>query len=81
MTDKKTEVLSDNPNTPTPEPRQTQSARDRQYRAGLRKGEPDWSRACATCGMEPTVFTEENDCHPMCGPCFFGEAETINGNW
>jgi ribosomal protein S14 len=32
---------------------------------------------CESCGME-TVLVEEVD---LCGPCCFGEADTINGNW
>lgn len=32
---------------------------------------------CESCGMK-TVLVEEVG---MCGPCTFGEADTINGNW
>lgn len=32
---------------------------------------------CEGCGME-TVLVEEVG---LCGPCCFGEAETLNGNW
>jgi ribosomal protein S14 len=32
---------------------------------------------CECCGME-TVLVEEVG---LCGPCCFGEADTINGNW
>lgn len=32
---------------------------------------------CDSCGMD-TVLVAEVD---LCGPCCFGEAETINGNW
>ena len=32
---------------------------------------------CESCGME-TVLVEPVD---LCGPCCFGEADTINGNW
>lgn len=38
--------------------------------------EPDWSRECFCCGDRPV--------HPitdMCGPCTFGEAATVGGNW
>lgn len=38
--------------------------------------EPDWESQCEVCGASPV--------HPvsgMCGPCTFGEAETIGGNW
>lgn len=32
---------------------------------------------CISCGFE-TVLVEEVG---LCGPCCFGEADTINGNW
>lgn len=32
---------------------------------------------CEVCGTE-TVLVEVTG---MCGPCTFGEADTINGNW
>ena len=32
---------------------------------------------CECCGMS-TVLVEDIG---MCGPCTFGEADTINGNW
>lgn len=32
---------------------------------------------CESCGSA-TVLVEEVG---MCGPCTFGEADTINGNW
>lgn len=38
--------------------------------------QPDWSGECEVCGQSPI--------HPMtglCGPCTFGEADTIGGNW
>jgi len=38
--------------------------------------EPDWSEECMVCGMSPTLPLTG-----MCGPCTFGEAETIGGNW
>lgn len=37
---------------------------------------PDWTRKCENCGESPIV--------PMtglCGPCTFGEAGTLGGNW
>lgn len=39
-------------------------------------GDKDWDTECECCAAKPTV-------HPtgLCGPCCFGEAETINGNW
>lgn len=37
---------------------------------------PNWDRACENCGQEPTVGKSK-----LCGPCFFGEADTANDNW
>ena len=40
------------------------------------RNEPNWEGQCIVCGASPT--------HPltdMCGPCTFGEADTIGGNW
>jgi len=37
---------------------------------------PDWSRECNNCGESPIVPITG-----LCGPCTFGEAETIGGNW
>lgn len=37
---------------------------------------PDWTRECEVCGQTPIVPMTG-----MCGPCTFGEAETIGGNW
>lgn len=37
---------------------------------------PDWSRDCDNCGERPIVPMTG-----MCGPCTFGEAETMGGNW
>ncbi len=38
--------------------------------------EPDWDGKCEVCGMSPIVPVTG-----MCGPCTFGEADTISGNW
>ena len=38
--------------------------------------DPDWSQECNICGMAPIVPITG-----MCGPCTWGEAETIGGNW
>lgn len=38
--------------------------------------EPDWSGECIVCGESPIVPVTG-----MCGPCTFGEADTIGGNW
>ncbi len=42
----------------------------------LKDGDKDYDTPCGNCDAVPTV-------HPfqLCGPCCFGEAETINGNW
>lgn len=37
---------------------------------------PDWSKKCEVCGASPILPLTG-----MCGPCTFGEAETIDGNW
>jgi hypothetical protein len=38
--------------------------------------EPDWDTPCSNCGSVPSMPLTG-----MCGPCTFGEAETLNGNW
>ena len=38
--------------------------------------EPDWEGECETCGASPIVPITG-----MCGPCTFGEADTVAGNW
>lgn len=38
--------------------------------------EPDWTEECDICGESPIV-----PCTGMCGPCTFGEADTVGGNW
>ena len=35
-----------------------------------------WDQECIVCGQSPTVRATE-----MCGPCTFGEADTVGGNW
>jgi len=54
--------------------RLTKAARDQ----GLpeRSFLPDWTKRCVNCGATPVLPITG-----MCGPCNFGEAETINGNW
>jgi len=32
---------------------------------------------CESCGMDTVLVPEVG----LCGPCCFGEADTINGNW
>lgn len=36
----------------------------------------DYSRKCEVCGQKPVVQAVG-----LCGPCTFGEADTIDGNW
>jgi hypothetical protein len=43
---------------------------------GTRCAEPNWSATCEVCGAKPTVC-----CTGLCGPCAFGEADTVGGNW
>ena len=38
--------------------------------------EPDWDGECEVCGQSPVVPVTG-----LCGPCTFGEADTIGGNW
>lgn len=47
-----------------------------QARASWEDGAKDWERECTCCESLPTVHPTE-----LCGPCCFGSAETINGNW
>lgn len=35
-----------------------------------------WDKECSVCGAIPVVKVTG-----MCGPCTWGEAETIGGNW
>lgn len=37
---------------------------------------PDWTKKCENCGQTPIVPITG-----LCGPCTFGEADTIGGNW
>lgn len=37
---------------------------------------PDWSKKCMVCHATPVVPVTG-----MCGPCTFGESETVDGNW
>lgn len=47
-----------------------------QARASWKDGDKDHERECVNCDALPTVHPTE-----LCGPCCFGEASTINGNW
>ena len=37
---------------------------------------PDWRYNCESCGESPVLPITG-----LCGPCTFGEADTIGGNW
>lgn len=51
-------------------------AREEARLAAMEDGDKDYATKCEVCEATPTV-------HPtgLCGPCCFGEADTINGNW
>lgn len=36
----------------------------------------NWEAECMCCEQTPTVGDTD-----LCGPCCFGEAETLGGNW
>ncbi len=38
--------------------------------------EPDWTHSCEVCGGRPILPATG-----MCGPCTFGDASTVGGNW
>jgi hypothetical protein len=52
-----------------PQPKPRASTIDPDVRA-------DWSGACIVCGESPVLPATG-----MCGPCTFGEADTIDGDW
>ena len=37
---------------------------------------PDWTSECESCGQKPVVSATG-----LCGPCTWGEADTMNGAW
>lgn len=47
-----------------------------EHQSGNPNIEPDWTENCSTCGSTPVVPQTG-----MCGPCTWGEAETVDGNW
>ena len=54
-----------------------QPVRSPQALEGKRKDmEPDYSHKCEVCGSTPVMPATG-----MCGPCTFGEAATVGGNW
>ena len=50
--------------------------RPKRQRSAQEEAEPDWGGVCENCGASPIVPLTG-----MCGPCTFGEADTIGGNW
>lgn len=54
----------------------TNDACEEHANCGLLMMAKDYRTQCLVCGATPTVHPLE-----LCGPCCFGEAETINGNW
>jgi ribosomal protein L37E len=59
-----------------PRPKQNRPPEDEGLKGKPVRHEPDWSQQCSTCGASPV--------HPLtglCGPCTFGEADTMGGNW
>lgn len=49
---------------------------DDRRKCDLQNGDKDYKHACTVCGAKPTVHPTD-----LCGPCCFGEAETIGGHW
>lgn len=39
-------------------------------------GDAVWEEGCINCEEKPTVYPTG-----LCGPCCFGEADTMLGNW
>jgi len=48
----------------------------KQQEENRKQTEPDWTSECENCGDTPVVPATG-----LCGPCTFGEADTIGGNW
>lgn len=44
--------------------------------AKLQDGDKNWETPCQNCEALPTVHPTD-----LCGPCCFGEADTVGGNW
>lgn len=42
----------------------------------MKEGDKDYESSCESCGAKPTVFPTN-----LCGPCCFGDASTVGGNW
>lgn len=58
------------------QPIRVEKAADSVPKEARRAGEPDWTGKCDNCGESPIVPETG-----LCGPCTFGEAETVGGNW
>lgn len=56
--------------------RDKEAAQDAAWASRDNQDGPDWTSECEVCGQSPTVPETG-----MCGPCTFGEADTIGGNW
>lgn len=59
--------------------RAREAARESRHPLGddvYREGDQNWKVPCEVCGGKPTVHPTD-----LCGPCCFGEAETVGGNW
>lgn len=58
------------------QPKRCKSCRRKKREEREDDNSPDWEGKCDVCGMSPIVPGTG-----LCGPCTFGEADTINGNW
>lgn len=58
------------------DPKRCKECRNKKKELNKSNDRPDWSQECLVCGMTPVVPSTG-----MCGPCTFGEADTIGGNW
>lgn len=50
--------------------------REERHREATQSAKPNWKARCQACGQKPTVGD-----FGLCGPCMFGEADTVGGNW
>lgn len=65
-------------------PKRCKSCRDKKRKEKKEKeaksdglnGNKNWDVKCMVCTGVPTVGATE-----LCGPCCFGEADTVGGNW
>lgn len=54
----------------------TMIEQNKQPKEKLKDGDKDWKHKCVNCDDLPTVYPTK-----LCGPCYFGEPETYEGNW